>query len=309
VERKILRCEGLSTLQRIQPPGLAGEKGELMLGAVEIAVITRLAAEHPDRWRDVHRGVLSCLLAHHNRKTNLTKPGRQLMADYCGVSLDTVDRVLSDFREWNLLKWTRGGRLKGGLKIPNQYEFLFPIPDVAQGPQNRDLQGPQNSDYKGRNTRAAKTPFTRAAPCCGPKPFEALNLEALNLEALGKLWKIALEIADQDLEQTVKTEAQIREADDSFWEVVMYGFRTAFDESVIVRVQAPRIFVDAPDRNELQCGLNRFDNFVLDGLEQQGLVNVELQPYTVSNPDDTPERFQPMRGEYYKPNPLLKVGA
>ena len=109
-----------------------------MLGAIEAKLIAAAAGQHPKEWTPAHSSVLGFLLAHHNRERDVSNPSRKKMAAFAGISPRTVDAVKDDLRRWKLLDWKQGGKLKGGLKVTNQYDLrLFTIL-TPQGSNTRE---------------------------------------------------------------------------------------------------------------------------------------------------------------------------
>jgi hypothetical protein len=103
-----------------------------MLGALEVKAIRRLVLEYGSQWRPVHAAVMACLLAHRNRRSGNCWPHRKDVAEYCNVSLSTVDRALARLTAWGAIERMQPRAVSSQQFRPAQYTFLFPLPQSVQ---------------------------------------------------------------------------------------------------------------------------------------------------------------------------------
>jgi len=102
-----------------------------MLGALEVKVIARLAAQHGSAWKPLHTAVMSCLLAHRNRRTGNCWPERKAIASYCGRSVRTVDRAVDQLVAWGAIKRQQPRAVSSQRFREAQYVFLFELPSAT----------------------------------------------------------------------------------------------------------------------------------------------------------------------------------
>jgi hypothetical protein len=103
-----------------------------MLGAVEVKVISRLAAQHGREWKPVHTSVMDCLLAHRNRRTGDCRPHRRTIAAHCNVSERTIDRALEQLVAWGAIDRLQPKAVASRQFRAAQYVFLFEIPQPVE---------------------------------------------------------------------------------------------------------------------------------------------------------------------------------
>lgn len=95
-----------------------------MFGAQEVKSVSRFARENSAKWKPIHSAIVGCLMAHTNKQSGLCCPSRKLIAEHCNVSERTVDRAISQLREWGAIKTVRL-KLQEKVYGPAQYTLLF----------------------------------------------------------------------------------------------------------------------------------------------------------------------------------------
>jgi hypothetical protein len=113
-----------------------------VFGAQEVKSVSRFARENSAKWKPIHSAIVGCLMAHTNKQSGLCCPSRKLIAEHCNVSERTVDRAISQLREWGAIKTVRL-KLQEKVYGPAQYTLLFDQRDIALSRSNATNSGGQ----------------------------------------------------------------------------------------------------------------------------------------------------------------------
>src|SRR2546423_14306767 len=106
---------------------------EARLGALEVKAVSRTARRLGAAWKPLHAAVLSCLLAHRNRR-GLSWPPQSVTAEFANVDPRTIARATDDLIAWGLIAKERPRALSSGQLRNNQYTFLFPLEKISDSP-------------------------------------------------------------------------------------------------------------------------------------------------------------------------------
>lgn len=83
------------------------------------------------KWTPVHAAILGYQLAHSNRG-QACYPDQKDLAEFCGVSVRTVQRYLDQLVGWGLIKTEPRRSLSRQTYRASQCTFLFALPDVSR---------------------------------------------------------------------------------------------------------------------------------------------------------------------------------
>ena len=118
--------------------------------------MVRVAAEHRSEWKPLHTAVMSCLLAHRNRRTGDCYPRREVIAAFSNASVRTVDRAMLQLAFWGVIEREQPKAVSSGEFRPAQYTFLFPLSASEEGSN----ESPNPCDKIGGTVRQKQ-----ASPC------------------------------------------------------------------------------------------------------------------------------------------------